>query len=178
MFVTPSNVIMIPARNIAPPIQGHMLRCSPAFSHDFQSLSEVAGMPFLQRRPENKCLSGGIERVMTSLSCFLVRQRFCRAFSPTRTHSVPYPDGRKGHKCTLSGGTVRTGSLPCELRLDARQTVAHTGGYLLLIRRPRGSNPASARDRLSKTIPDVVKTQTKSSTNPPFYALMRLAPYG
>ena len=25
---------------------------------------------------------------------------------------------------------LRTGSLPCELRLVARPTVAHTGGYL------------------------------------------------
>jgi hypothetical protein len=28
---------------------------------------------------------------------------------------------------------LRAGSLPCELRLVARPTVAHTGGYLLFV---------------------------------------------
>jgi hypothetical protein len=48
-----------------------------------------------------------------------------------------------GTRSTPFGGTGvrhrRTGSLPCELKLVARPTVAHwhTGGYLPLIRRPR-----------------------------------------
>jgi hypothetical protein len=79
--------------------------------------------------------------------------------------TVKVADQEAEQSCQAWRQPKRTGSLPCELRLVARPTVAHTGGYVFLKRGPRdpfctrSGTDSRARGSVSLRFGALIRTQ-------------------